>query len=538
MLTYYYPNYMCNLLQMISLKEKSKKIHFIVLYLFLFFFAVYLITSSHSTVNNTDASNARYQVTKSIVEKYDLSIPKGMGVEGIDGRDYSWFGLGSSALSIPFYVIGKLIDTPENAVSIMNLLIGSATTVLIFLFSAALGYSYRASMLVSIFYGLGTFAWPLTKQPFDHTVETFFVLFSAYLMYLYTIHRHKHYLFFSAFCLGFAFITRLTSILVLPPLFIILMSAHAIQREGYKRIFIKTAIDMFLFLLVFSPFLWLNCWYNYYRFGSIFETGYSLIAMKTGLDFFSGTPLLTGLSGLLISPGKGFFYYSPVAILSLFSFRSFMKKHCALSFAFLLIIISYLLFLSKNIYWHGDSAWGPRYLLVLTPFFLIPIAELLNSTQWRKKRLMRITLCSIFFVSLIIQLIAITAYFHIYFFHLAYEEDVKFSVLSGKGVPTLSEPPPEVYFDWRYSPILKQLFIIREIAKRMTVYSYVEPPEDASIYDKSKSFPSYNAFDFWWIYRYFIEGSSSGFIIALMLLLISIYSAVKLRNAVTAYEDR
>jgi hypothetical protein len=529
---------MCNLLQIMSIKERSKKLHFIAIYLFLFFLAVYLITSSHWTVYATDASNARYQVTKSIVEKYDLSIPKGMGVEGIDGRDYSWFGLGSSALSIPFYVIGKLIGTPENAVSIMNLLIGSATVVLIFLFSAALGYSYRASVLVSIFYGLGTFAWPLAKQPFDHTVETFFVLFSVYLMYLYAIHRHKCYLFFSAFCLGFAFTTRLTSILVLPPLFIILMGRYSKQREGYNMIFIKTAKDMFLFLLVFFPFLWLNCWYNNYRFGSIFETGYSLIAMKIGLDFFSGTPLLTGLTGLLISPGKGFFYYSPIALLFFFSFRSFMKKHRSVSFAFLLIMISYLLFLSKNIFWHGDSAWGPRYLLVLTPFFLIPIAELLNSNQWRKNRFMRIALFSTFFVSLIIQLIAITVYFHIYFFHLAYDENVKFIVLSGKGVPSLSEPPPEVYFDWRYSPILKQLFIIREVAQRMIVYHYAEPPDDASIYDKSKTFPSYNAFDFWWIYRYFIEGSSSGFIIALILLLIAIYTAVKLRNTVNAYEDR
>ena len=64
---------------------------------------------------------------------------------------------------------------------------------------------------------------------------------------------------------------------------------------------------MFLFSIVFLPFVCLNLWYNYYRFGSVFETGYSLIAMKTGLDFFSGTPLLTGLSGLLISPGKGLF---------------------------------------------------------------------------------------------------------------------------------------------------------------------------------------------------------------------------------------
>jgi len=519
-----------------KMKNRGKTVWFISLNLFLFFTAIYLLTSSYTSVYDTDASNARYQVTKSIVERFDLSMPTGMGVKGIDGRDYSWFGLGNSLLAVPFYIIGKYLGTPENAVSIMNLLIGSATAVLVFMFSVALGYSNRTSVFISIFYGLGTFAWPLAKQPFDHTVETFFVLFSVYFAYLYTLKKESRHLLFSAFGLGFAFITRLTSTLIFPAL-LLLMSASVYNRSNLRGTFRTLSRDMFLFSVVFLPFVCLNLWYNNYRFGSIFETGYSLIASKTGIDFFSGTPLITGLSGLLISPGKGFFYYSPIAILSLFSFRSFMKKHRALSFSFLLIIVSYLLFLSKNIYWHGDWAWGPRYLLVLTPFFIIPIAGFLDSTQWRKKQFAKMALYFIFTVSLIIQLLAVTIYFQMYFFHLVYEEKVKFSVVLGRGVQSISEPPSEVYFNWHYSPIIKHFFFIYEIAKRMPIYSYAEPPEDASIYDKLKTVPSYNVFDFWWIHRYFIERSSSGFIIALMLLLIAIYTAVKLRNITNAYED-
>jgi hypothetical protein len=41
-----------------------------------------------------------------------------------------------------------------------------------------------------------------------------------------------------------------------------------------------------------------------------------------------------------------------------------------------------------------------------------------------------------------------------------------------------------------------------------------------------------NVFDFWWLYRYFMEGSYSGFIAALLLLFISLFSATRVWKAV------
>ena len=49
--------------------------------------------------------------------------------------------------------------------------------------------------------------------------------------------------------------------------------------------------------------------YNWYRFNSIVDFGYPDKAWTTFLP--------TGLFGLLISPGKGLFWYTPVAILAL-----------------------------------------------------------------------------------------------------------------------------------------------------------------------------------------------------------------------------
>jgi 4-amino-4-deoxy-L-arabinose transferase-like glycosyltransferase len=512
-------------------QERKKTVRFIAFKLFGFFVAVYILTSGFNFYG-TDAGQLRIEVARSIIERFDLSIPDGIGIKGTDGREYSWVGIGSALLAVPFFIAGKLIGSPENAVSIMNQIVGAATVVLVFLFSISLGYSKRASLFVAIFYGLGTMAWPLTKQAFDHTVETFFVLLSVYCMYLYVVNKKFSRLLLSAFSLGVAFITRQTSILVIPPLFM-LMIVYYSKKSGFRTTVRLMARDVVLFFFAFLPFIVLILWYNHYRFGSIFEAGYSLYAARTGIDFFTGTSLLTGLSGFLISSGKGFFYYSPVAILFFFSIKGFIKKHTGLGVSFIFIMISYLFFLSKNLYWHGDWAWGPRYIFVLTPFFIIPIAELLDSKNCLEKSFRRLVVYSIFALSIVIQLAAVSVDFHKYFLNLQIKEKIKFTVAHGDGVQPIVEPPPEIYFDWHRSPILAQFRFIYKMADEIKDYRYSEPPEDAADIETIKVHPLMHVFDFWWLCKYFLEGSYSGLIVVPMLLLVSIYYASGLWKAVT-----
>jgi len=267
----------------------------------------------------------------------------------------------------------------------------------------------------------------------------------------------------------------------------------------------------------------LNLWYNYYRYGSVFETAYQLIAKLTGIDFFSGTPLLTGLSGFLISPGKGFFFYSPVALLFFFGIKSFLKKHLELSLCFICTMLSYLFFLSKNIYWHGDWAWGPRYLLVITPFFIIPIAEFLESHIWLKKNVLKAMTYLIIVVSFIIQLAAISVDFNKYFVTQRSMEKVRFIDVRADGVQPIVELPVKTYFTWLNSPLLAQFRSIYEIGKGMKDYRYSKPPDNATPDEKYRAHPVFNVFDFWWLYIYFLQNNNSGFFVALFLILVIFY---------------
>jgi hypothetical protein len=510
---------------MSELDKQKIKIRFISFNLFILSFSIYLLTAAGINYYHSDASVMRFEVTKSIVENADLAIPEGF--MGVDKRNYSVHGIGSVLLALPFYILGKLIGVPEIAVSIMNQCFSACSCVLLFLFSIALGYSRRSSLLLALCYGLCTMAWPMAKHPFDHPIENFFILLSVYCMYLYVNKRKISDLLLSAFSLGIAFLTRPTSILVIPPL-LIMMVIYSLKMFDRRVVIKKVLWDSVKFFLVFLPFIGVSLWYNHYRFGSIFETGYQLIAGRTGVDFFTGTPLLKGLSGFLISPGKGFFYYSPIALLFFFSIRAFMKRHRGLGISFIFIIVSYLLFLSKNIYWHGDWAWGPRYIFVLTPFFIIPIVEILETDIWKKKKLLKLVVYCIFVVSFIIQSAAVSVDFQKYFVELIYTDKIHFSEASGDGVLPIVEPPTQNYFNWNKSPILAQYKFIYQLAKGINDYRYSAPPDDTVTIEKIKKSLSMNIFDFWWLYEYYVYRSYTGFMVAFMLLIIVVFISVRI----------
>src|SRR3989304_9750571 len=228
--------------------SEGGKIRFTAIYLFIFTTCIYFI--SLSPFFAIDQYISRYEVTKSIAERFEISIPEGShtSVKGADGRTYSLYGLGWPILAVPLYMIGKIFGHyPVTHVFLLNTLAGSATVTLVFLFSIALGYSRRSSLVVAIFYGFGTFAWPLRKHPFDHVVETLLVLLSVYFMYLHISKNAIIQLFLSALCIGFAINTRLVSVLALPALFVMMGADCGVKYSlaDYIRVFLrKMAIFM------------------------------------------------------------------------------------------------------------------------------------------------------------------------------------------------------------------------------------------------------------------------------------------------------
>jgi hypothetical protein len=69
------------------------------------------------------------------------------------------------------------------------------------------------------------------------------------------------------------------------------------------------------------------------------------------------------------------------------------------------------------------------------------------------------------------------------------------------------------------------------MTKEIRNYRYLELPDNARKSEKIMASPYMNVYDFWWLYNYYTDRSYAGLFAALVLLLLTIYTAMKLWKA-------
>src|SRR5439155_23610954 len=118
--------------------------------------------------------------------------------------------------------------------------------------------------------------------------------------------------------LGLAFWIKGTNLVVAPAAagFVIWRLARA---RAPLRTWIGVACAAGLPLLA-AGLAW--CAFNVARFGDPLQAGY---------DFGFTTPLWVGLRGLLLSPGKGYFWYSPLLLAALGSAPALVRRRVGLA---------------------------------------------------------------------------------------------------------------------------------------------------------------------------------------------------------------
>ena len=112
--------------------------------------------------------------------------------------------------------------------------------------------------------------------------------------------------------------------------------------------------------------------YNWVRFGDVLETGYG----DEASEFTE--PFLTGLSGLLISPGKGLLWYSPPLLLAIAGYWRFARRRPDLTLVIAGMFAATLALYSRYYIWDGGGVWGTRFLLPLIPLLLLPAGEVIE----------------------------------------------------------------------------------------------------------------------------------------------------------------
>jgi hypothetical protein len=136
---------------------------------------------------------------------------------------------------------------------------------------------------------------------------------------------------------------------------------------------------MLLFVLCAAPVAAALFAYDTWAFGGAFEHGFSGSASR-----FSET-WGVGQAGLLFSPAKGLFVFTPVALMAVVGlvravrFREGWLGERFLPAAAGAAALAHLLFIGKWGEWHGGESWGPRMMTDALPLVFLFLPEALDA---------------------------------------------------------------------------------------------------------------------------------------------------------------
>lgn len=422
--------------------------------LFLLLLLVFSLLS-HGYIDNYDAET-EYQTARALVRRggFALSaefedasvaeralIQRGHGVmKGRHGQYYSWFGPGHAITMAPFYLVGRglaqvfpdvesaalkervgALPKPYGAalgvefwsrllVSFHSPLFAALLGWILFQILGHLGFGLRSRVVAVLLACLATQLGPESRESMADTTGAFFLFWSLERVLLWARRSSllfarseasdvreadpagtgSHWLLVAAGVIGgWAFLVRPNQIL---PLFVL---GLYVLLKGWSRGRPRAGP---WFAAGFVPFLLFFLGFNWWRFGSVGETGYSA---GTSEGFWSFNPVL-GSFLLGLSPGKGVLLFSPLLWLVPLGIRRFRRKAGAEILVFASILVLPWLLASFTSGWHSSQAWGVRY---LTPGAVILVAftsaSLLESLALRRQRWVNLAFVSLTALSLL-----------------------------------------------------------------------------------------------------------------------------------------
>ena len=359
-----------------------------------FFLSLYLLSGSSDLRHNGD-TDLRYQTTQAIVDQHRLWIAHPLWTDtrvaiGRGGHLYAFYAPGQTVLMIPLYVAGKFIAhhlsllydvTTLYATRSLDLLLGAALAVLFYFMAVSIGYSARVAALLTLVFGLASVAWPDAQNALEQTQVNLFLLLAVLGAWKFVSAgmRRRTWLVLAGTAVGLALLTRYDALVYLLPIVLYPTVLRVVRRERREILG-----DWAVYALSLSPWMAALAMWNFARFGSPFLTG---LHERT-----FGEPLWNGLLGLLVSPGKGIIWYLPLVVLLPWSMTRFYRRNRSLAVFLGVLVVVTLLFYSSVLYWHGDPAWGPRYLYVVVPYLVLPLGEILSSWRAHGRRLQTLAL--------------------------------------------------------------------------------------------------------------------------------------------------
>jgi len=220
---------------------------------------------------------------------------------------------------------------------------------------------------------------------------TFCIFAAFYFLFRFNKEDDIRYLLLAGFFAGYSYVSRYASLLTLPFFVFYLIGSRWKEKKTIVKNLAIFSIPLFLILFI-------QMYWNFYRFGSPFNLGFNKL-------FLSSKFLIPYSTCFLFSLSRSIFVFSPPLILGLLGLKKFFKEH---KFEFISIAgISLVFLIFYSLFGYGisgtGSAWGPRYLVPITPFLLLPVCLFIDGSYW-KRIITYVTLIVGFFIQLIMVL--------------------------------------------------------------------------------------------------------------------------------------
>lgn len=344
--------------------------------------AVYLLTMA-GRLTSGDGETV-YQTTRSLITRGQLRVPpRPETAIGRGGASYSKYGLGQSIAQAPFFVVGEVARLAAGAgddrltrfvIGMTNSVVTVALVCVFWIFCRQLGCGRRSATAAALILALSTPMWPYARADFAEPLQAT-ALLGVFFAFFHWRHAPRgRWAFAGGSLAGFAFLTKAASLVVLAPLGLYFAVALVSQARVRGAAFAATHAGLAAFPLGAS--IGFQAALNYHRFGSVSEFGYGA---EPAVGFT--TPLLTGISYLLFSTGKGLVFFAPPVVLGFALLPALARRFRLEALVIALVFLIQLLYFSRWWAWHGDWSWGPRYLVLTVPFLMLGWAPLL--AHWR-----------------------------------------------------------------------------------------------------------------------------------------------------------
>lgn len=373
------------------------------------FFALYAVTSSATLVSRD--GGVMYDTAMALLNRHTLVLPPHHhGVPGIHGGFYSKYGIAQSVAEIPLLALGQALaaHAPHPLSGVLALAVTMLTNPLImalavwlfFLLAYEIGASVRGAALAALLIGAASPFWPYAKTDFSEPLSALSLIGAAlFLVRARARPSSRNFALSGAFVI-LALLTKLTAALALPALGLYaLFVAVTAGGEGRHAAALRRCAA---WALPVAVGLALNGAYNLARYGHITDTGYH----SEDLPFHA--PLLQGLQGLLVSSGKGLLWYCPLVLLALALWPLLLSRRRAEGLLALGVFLPTLLVYATYPVWWGGVCWGPRYLVPVLPFLLLPLAFLLE--RFPRTLPLRRVAVTIIAVSVLVQALGVAVH--------------------------------------------------------------------------------------------------------------------------------